>query len=286
MGPHTYNEISVFLPLRSPLAPRRARPSKTMLRQAFKAAAPQRAAGSRSIIKPSCPVQRRQAQISGAPRFAQRTIFIARSFDGNAAKSLQEAAALDELIDLMLTAKSQQEVSGAAVSPVPQRARAYCSARCLLLPLHPGNAIRRYTEPPRLHSSAHACSRSLAAAPRSLVRPQRAPRPSSPRQASSLSSLRRARHALITVFRQIAALVAQNIMAIDTKFWMRIATRNDSAASPSGERRGVGVGGRLPVARKVPPSSGVAAAAGGILVAAEGGSAWQAAVVGLWHASP
>jgi hypothetical protein len=34
-----------------------------------------------------------------------------RSFEGDAAKALQEAAALDELIDKMLSAKSQQEVS-------------------------------------------------------------------------------------------------------------------------------------------------------------------------------
>lgn len=35
---------------------------------------------------------------------------------------------------------------------------------------------------------------------------------------------------------QIATLVAQNIMVIDTKFWMRMATRNDSAGSQSGAR--------------------------------------------------
>jgi hypothetical protein len=34
---------------------------------------------------------------------------------------------------------------------------------------------------------------------------------------------------------QVAGLVAQNIMAIDTKFWMRVATRNDSATSQAGE---------------------------------------------------
>lgn len=67
-----------------------------------------------------------------------------RAFDENAAKSLQEAAALDELIDLMLSAKSQQEV---------------------------------------------------------------------------------------------ATLVAQNIIAIDTKFWMRMATRNDSATSQADKER-------------------------------------------------
>ncbi|KAI8471928.1 MAG: hypothetical protein J3K34DRAFT_376301 [Monoraphidium minutum] len=112
-----------------------------LCRHAFKAAAPQRGAGRRSS-RPAAPVQRR-LQISSAPW--QPAPLCVRSFsDGNAAKSLQEAAALDQLIDLMLSAKSQQEVAG---------------------------------------------------------------------------------------------LVAQNILAIDTKFWMRIATRNDSAASQSDKER-------------------------------------------------
>ncbi|KIY95629.1 hypothetical protein MNEG_12333 [Monoraphidium neglectum] len=92
---------------------------------------------------PSSSVQRRQ-QISRAPWELLARPCITRAFEGNAAKSLQEAAALDELIDVMLSAKSQQEVAG---------------------------------------------------------------------------------------------LVAQNIMAIDTKFWMRVATRNDSATSQADKDR-------------------------------------------------
>jgi hypothetical protein len=58
---------------------------------------------------PSSSVQRRQ-QISRAPWELLARPCITRAFEGNAAKSLQEAAALDELIDVMLSAKSQQEV--------------------------------------------------------------------------------------------------------------------------------------------------------------------------------
>jgi hypothetical protein len=39
-----------------------------------------------------------------------RSLSIVQSFDGDAGKALKEAAALDELIDVMLEAKSQQEV--------------------------------------------------------------------------------------------------------------------------------------------------------------------------------
>jgi hypothetical protein len=78
------------------------------------AASPARGAGARrgsSAIAP--PTQR--PRISIAPRLTQRQQrpCVARAgFDENAAKSLQEAAALDELIDVMLSAKSQQEVRG------------------------------------------------------------------------------------------------------------------------------------------------------------------------------
>ncbi|GBF87668.1 hypothetical protein Rsub_00379 [Raphidocelis subcapitata] len=55
-------------------------------------------------------------RISSAPQpnqqQQQRACVARAGFDANAAKSLQEAAALDELIDLMLSAKSQQEVRG------------------------------------------------------------------------------------------------------------------------------------------------------------------------------
>ena len=75
--------------------------------QAFRAAGtPQRVSGRRAIGPVARPCQ--LLRISSAPQRQQR--LVARSFDGNAAKSLQEAAALDELIDLMLSAKSQQEV--------------------------------------------------------------------------------------------------------------------------------------------------------------------------------
>ncbi|GLC47498.1 hypothetical protein PLESTB_000847400 [Pleodorina starrii] len=40
---------------------------------------------------------------------------------------------------------------------------------------------------------------------------------------------------------QMAQLVAENIMAIDTKFWMRIATRNDTAATKEDKERLQGV---------------------------------------------
>ncbi len=36
---------------------------------------------------------------------------------------------------------------------------------------------------------------------------------------------------------QMAQLVAENILAIDTKFWMRIATRNDTAATKEDKDR-------------------------------------------------
>lgn len=40
-----------------------------------------------------------------------RSSLIARSFDGNATKELQEAAKLDELIDMLMAAKNEQELS-------------------------------------------------------------------------------------------------------------------------------------------------------------------------------
>ncbi len=35
----------------------------------------------------------------------------------------------------------------------------------------------------------------------------------------------------------MAQLVAENILAIDTKFWMRLATRNDTAGSREDKER-------------------------------------------------
>lgn len=78
-----------------------------MIGHALRVAAAPRPAGRRvpraAATRPRpLPAARRPArrQLAAAPR----------SFDGDAAKSLQEAAALDELIDVMLAAKSQQEV--------------------------------------------------------------------------------------------------------------------------------------------------------------------------------
>jgi hypothetical protein len=51
--------------------------------------------------------QQRQQNFSSQ---CQRLVLV-RSFEGAASKELKEAAALDELIDMMLAAKSQQEVS-------------------------------------------------------------------------------------------------------------------------------------------------------------------------------
>lgn len=58
---------------------------------------------------------RRPATVVRPQRLGQqqqqpRSLSIVQSFDGNAGKALKEAAALDELIDVMLEAKSQQEV--------------------------------------------------------------------------------------------------------------------------------------------------------------------------------
>jgi hypothetical protein len=58
---------------------------------------------------------RRPATAVSPQRWAQqqqqlRSLSIVQSFDGDAGKALKEAAALDELIDVMVEAKSQQEV--------------------------------------------------------------------------------------------------------------------------------------------------------------------------------
>ena len=69
------------------------------------------------------PVRRPGRLISLQPD--RMTLIVARSFDENATKSLQEAAALDELIDLMLGAKTQQEARALA----PRRSRHTASSR-------------------------------------------------------------------------------------------------------------------------------------------------------------
>lgn len=93
-----------------------------LCRHAFKAAAPHRGAGRRGIRPIPPPLQRQQ--IRSSPWQPAR--LTARSFDSNAAKSLQEAAALDELIDMMLSAKSQQEVSGFGGRAAPPAAHLQC----------------------------------------------------------------------------------------------------------------------------------------------------------------
>jgi len=75
----------------------------------------------RSLAKPCAHIARpqRQQQQQHCPQHqlgqqAQQhrsKYCIARSFDGNALKELQEAAALDELIDMLLNAKTEQELS-------------------------------------------------------------------------------------------------------------------------------------------------------------------------------
>lgn len=45
-----------------------------------------------------------------------RSLCVAHSFEGDAGKALKEAAALDELLDVLLEAKSQQEVRKAAAA--------------------------------------------------------------------------------------------------------------------------------------------------------------------------
>ena len=44
-------------------------------------------------------------------------------------------------------------------------------------------------------------------------------------------------HAMRTLLAQLARTVAENIFAIDTKFWIRLATRNDTAQSAADKER-------------------------------------------------
>ena len=88
---------------------------------------------------------------------------------GASTKTLKETAALDQLIDLFLGAKSQQQVGQKPLYLIP-----YC-----------------------LHASSDTSS----------------------------------------VLLQLAKLVADNIMSLDQKFWLRLATRSDTASSQDNKQK-------------------------------------------------
>jgi hypothetical protein len=93
-----------------------------------------RAAGSRAVRPFGL---RRPATAVSPQRLAQqqqqlRSLSIVQSFDGNAGKALKEAAALDELIDVMLEAKSQQEVGRLLFGPATAAAVAAASMHAFM----------------------------------------------------------------------------------------------------------------------------------------------------------
>ena len=221
--------------------------------------------------------------------------------------SLKETAALDELIDKLLSAKSQQQVRVRQKGSVAPRFLPAASATTHRL-LHrrsvgkpglgsaesdrgerPGECVpagfarvgdrplheqHPRTQRPQTHT--HAARRLHPASflftpftPATLTlcsnhhlltaSPRRFPTTTTTTTTTTTcrcpSPHLHSPHVFIFCFPQLAQLVAENVVAVDTKFWMRIATRNDTAASKEDKdklqvRGGLGTRGRVGMGRR------------------------------------